>query len=86
MGQEPVGTSKVLPPCVGLVPLLWSGSLDELRVDEILECLRSHGSYAVNGFMDPEGIVIYHSASNTCFKKDPSQRWVTQITGEATNY
>jgi hypothetical protein len=68
-GQEPVGTKQVLPPCVGLVPLLWSGSMDELRVDEILECLRSHGSYAVNGFLNPEGIVIYHTAGNVCFKK-----------------
>ena len=68
-GQEPVGTKQMLPPCVGLVPLLWSGSLDELRVDEIIECLRIHGSYAVPGFMNPEGIVIYHTAGNVCFKK-----------------
>ena len=68
-GQEPGGTQQVLPPCVGLVPLLWSGSFDELRVDEILECLRSHGSYVVPGFMNPEGIVIYHTAGNVCFKK-----------------
>ncbi len=68
-GQEPVGTQQVLPPCVGLVPILWNGVFDDLRVDEIIECLRSHGSYAVPGFLNPEGIVIYHSASNTCFKK-----------------
>lgn len=27
------------------------------------------GSYASLGFNNPEGIVIYHTASNTCFKK-----------------
>ena len=68
-GQEPVGTKQVLPPCVGLVPILWNGAFDDLRVDSIIECLRSHGSYVVPGFMNPEGIVIYHTAGNVCFKK-----------------
>lgn len=27
------------------------------------------GSRAVPGFMNPEGIVVFHEASQTCFKK-----------------
>jgi len=31
--------------------------------------LKNNGSMAVNGFMKPEGIVIYHTAANIFFKK-----------------
>lgn len=59
----------VLPPCVGLVPVLWRGDFDQLRIDEVLDCLRAHGSYAAPGFMNPEGVVVFHMAGNVCFKK-----------------
>lgn len=52
-----------------MVPRLWKGQIDDLRVDTILDTLRSMGSYAAPGFMDPEGIVIFHTASNTAYKK-----------------
>jgi len=34
-----------------------------------LQQLKMHGSYASPGFMNPEGIVIYHKAGNLMFKK-----------------
>ena len=78
-GQEPqqiptadprvMKTQDVLPPCVGLVPILWRGNFDDLDVDGILADLVTNGSRAVPGFMKPEGIVIYHVAANTGFKK-----------------
>jgi hypothetical protein len=34
----------------------------------ILEHLKRTGSQAVPGYMQPEGIVVYHRASDTCFK------------------
>jgi hypothetical protein len=40
-----------------------------MDVDAILERLRVGGSVAAPGFMQPEGIVIYHAASRTLFKK-----------------
>ena len=78
-GQEPqqiptgdprqVKMQSVLPPCVGLVPVVWRGNFDDLDLSEILDHLKSVGSYAMPGFERPEGVVVYHVASNTCFKK-----------------
>ena len=59
----------VLPECVGLVPVLWSGCFDSNVVDEILDELRQNGSQVSLGFLKPEGVVIFHVAGNVCFKK-----------------
>lgn len=59
----------VLPACVGLVPELWRGPFDDIPMRSILERLQAHGSYAAPGFLDPEGVVIYHTAGNALFKK-----------------
>jgi hypothetical protein len=42
--------------------------MNTLLIDEALQNLRRCGSVAAPGFMDPEGIVIYHTAANFCFK------------------
>jgi hypothetical protein len=31
--------------------------------------LKCHGSVAAKGFMNPEGVIVYHVAANTSFKK-----------------
>jgi len=59
----------ILPSCVGLVPILWRGCFDDLNTSTIMEDLITHGSYAVPGFMKPEGIVIFHVAGCVGFKK-----------------
>lgn len=59
----------VLPSCVGLVPVLWEGNFDDLKISEILSTLKEKGSAASPGFMRPEGIVIYHTAKGVLFKK-----------------
>ncbi len=60
----------ILPDCVSLVPLLLTLPVfDTSRVDFLLESLRVNGSVAVPGWMKPEGVVVYHKASNTLFKK-----------------
>lgn len=64
-----VKMQDVLPPCVGLVPVLWRGPFDECPVAGILGVLRNHGSMASVGFANPEGIVIWHVAGNVGFKK-----------------
>jgi hypothetical protein len=66
---SPEAPQRELPPCVGLVPILWVGNFDALNVNNILHDLRTTGSYAVRGFLNPEGIVIYHEAAKICFKK-----------------
>lgn len=64
-------TQDILPECVSLVPVLWTGNFDfiiqnlALCLDDLATC----GSHAAPGFMKPEGVVIFHTASNTGFKK-----------------
>jgi hypothetical protein len=54
------------PACCEVVPVL---SLCELTgVDDILQTLREEGSCAVPGWMKPEGIIVFHSASSQVFK------------------
>jgi hypothetical protein len=57
-----------LPECCHLVPVLYRGVFDTNRVDDALSDLRVNGSKAAPGFMKPEGVVVFHTASNTCFK------------------
>lgn len=64
-----VKTQEVLPPCVGTVPVLWNGNFDLLAADRILWRLKVNGSYAAPGWMNPEGIVVFHIAGNVGFKK-----------------
>ena len=58
----------VLPACVGLVPILGRG-IGFDGCDGILSDLAMHGSYAAPGFMNPEGIVAFHTAAGCGFKK-----------------
>jgi len=62
------------PACCDVVPILYQGPLKSTAlpwtfVDCHMDGLQRHGSFAAPGFMDPEGIVIYHTAANVCFKK-----------------
>ena len=57
------------PECCSVVPLLYVGVFNDAAVEETLEKLRVGGSVAAPGFMDPEGIVVFHHASQTLFKK-----------------
>jgi hypothetical protein len=51
------------------VPELYRGKFDTSRIDDVLENLKAHGSYASTGFMKPEGIVVFHVSGNVGFKK-----------------
>ncbi len=57
------------PDCVGVVPTLYEGLFTEDAVEAVLFNLRTLGSTVAPGFMDPEGIVIYHIAAKQLFKK-----------------
>lgn len=54
---------------VDVVPELYSGMFCEQEILQCLERLRCNGSVFAPGFMKPEGIVIFHTASGTLFKK-----------------
>ena len=57
------------PQCCHVVPVLHAGNFDTADIDGILYALQRGGSIAAPGFMQPEGIVVYHSPSRTLFKK-----------------
>lgn len=62
-------TACVEVPCCHVVPVLLRHTFDTARIDGILTLLDAHGSYAAPSFAKPEGIVVYHAASKTLFKK-----------------
>lgn len=62
-------TQVFAPACCGVVPELYRGPFTTEAVSTHLDRLRTLGSSAAPGFMDPEGIVIYHTAAGTLFKK-----------------
>ena len=60
---------EVRPACCGVVPILWTGAFETQYIEDTLWLLKDHGSSAVPGFMNPEGIVIFHTASGHLYKK-----------------
>ena len=64
-----VKMQDILPVSVGLVPILWRGRFDDLNLDAVMADLRSNGSHAAPGFMQPEGVVVFHVAGCIGFKK-----------------
>ena len=50
-----------------LIPPTDGGSLNMMVFGALRE-LRTHGSQAAPGFMNPEGVVVYHTAANALFK------------------
>lgn len=55
-------------PKLDVVPVLYEGELEFFDVEAQLDDLRDDGSYAAEGFMNPEGIVLYHHHANQVFK------------------
>lgn len=61
------------PACCHVVPVLYTGIFTSTAADDALELLRTKGSMAAPGFMQPEGIIIYQSAARMYFKKTLSK-------------
>ena len=61
------GTS-LAPACCSVVPVLYRGPFSTVTVTEVLAALQASGSHAAPGFMDPEGIVVWHEAARQLFK------------------
>lgn len=59
--------AKARPACCDVVPVLGYGTGFD-RVDGFVAALRAGGSVAAPGFMNPEGVVVYHTQSGTMFK------------------
>lgn len=71
------GDNEVRPKCCHVVPIISSGIFSTEHVDEAVEYLRKTGSIASPGFMNPEGVVVFHVAANLCFKKtlEKDEEW-----------
>lgn len=57
------------PPCCHVVPELYRGLFGDRIVDNMIAKLRAEGSQAAPGFMNPEGVVVFHTATGVMFKK-----------------
>jgi hypothetical protein len=64
-----VWNESTKPECCHVVPVLYRGLMEDFDVQSQLQQLRDGGSVAAPGFMNPEGLVIYHVAAKTYFKK-----------------
>ena len=64
-----IWTDENTPECVSVVPVLYTGMFDTAVVDKALWGLHEFGSVAAPGFMDPEGVVVFHTHSGQLFKK-----------------
>lgn len=58
----------VLPACVSIVPVLYAGPFSDKAVADCLGQLRECGSVASPGFLNPEGVVVFLSASRQLYK------------------
>lgn len=56
------------PNCCHIVPHLATGALSDKLVDGMMDFLKVRGSQAVP-YMNPEGIVIFHTQNGVMFKK-----------------
>lgn len=57
------------PRCCEIVPILYEGLFDTAMIQIQLDLLENCGSKAVPGYMNPEGIVVFHKSSGQLFKK-----------------
>ncbi len=53
---------------VSTVPILGKGLFGTAWIQQVKEQLELYGSQAAPGFMDPEGVVVFHSASGELYK------------------
>jgi len=60
---------KYPPSCCEVVPILYEGEFCTETINVVLGFLIVAGSRAVPGYMNPEGIVVFHTASGQYFKK-----------------
>jgi hypothetical protein len=57
------------PASCDVVPVLYRGNFDTDEIEACLSLLQHNGSLAAPGFMNPEGVVVFHLAGRVGFKK-----------------
>lgn len=68
-GGTPIAPQEFAPACCHVVPIIYRGDFETALIRQALSMLKEQGSAAAPGFMKPEGIVIFHTATNVGFKK-----------------
>lgn len=53
---------------LGYVPIMWTGTFSTEHVQYAINTLVEEGSIAAPGYMNPEGVITYHSAIGQKFK------------------
>lgn len=61
-------TPETAPACCHVVPILCQWTFDTGKINQTLHDLAETGSIAAPGFMNPEGIVVFHTAAQNLFK------------------
>ena len=61
--------AETKPACCEVVPVLYHGDFTTNAVDDVLADLATNGSRAAPGFMNPEGVIVFHIAANLYFKR-----------------
>lgn len=61
--------SPLFPACCSVVPTLYHGPFSLEAIDLVMADLKRLGSRAAPEYMNPEGVVIYHTASGHVYKK-----------------
>lgn len=56
------------PACCEIVPVLYYGQFTTNAVDDAVRALKTAGSVAVPGWMQPEGVVVYLVAADSMHK------------------
>jgi hypothetical protein len=57
------------PVCCEVVPVLYTGAFCTEKIKEVMNDLKVNGSKFSKNYMNPEGIIIYHTASKQLYKK-----------------
>ncbi len=61
--------AETRPACCSVVPVLYRGMFDQEAINDALTALHRDGSMAAPGFMNPEGVIVWHTAARIFFKK-----------------
>ena len=62
------GSNLVTEGILSQVPVLYEGPFDLDVIQDQMQTLRTFGSKAAYGFMNPEGVVVFHEAAGQVFK------------------
>lgn len=61
-------TPENVPTCCHTVPVLHEGAFDSEAIEFVCSAMEKYGSTAAPGYMNPEGIIVFHRSSKQRFK------------------